>query len=329
MSAGPEPAEEPKGRHPKPSRPAGVFISYRREDASGFAGRLHGSLTDHFGPNRVFRDVNTIQPGADFHQAISAGLGACGAFVVVIGREWVVDLKGRRRLDDPTDWVRVELEAVLQRSDVLVIPVLVENAALPAAADLPPSLVPLLSRNAVEVSDTRWEFDVRRLTDSLEAVVGPPATTWPARIRRAVVPRSPVGAIVRIVVAVAVVVGMIAVLPSSPSTPRIGPMSGDFNIAVADFESVDATGRPVDSVEADTLAQSVHDLLQERLASISRENFDLKLRAPGETGPIRGATREAGGGGGSHGQTDPGRRHRVRHPAHRHPQPVRGRVLPG
>ncbi len=291
----PVPAEpERAGARPRrrlPARRTGVFISYRREDSSGFAGRLHESLSSHFGAERVFRDVDTIEPGADFPTTISTHLDACGAFVVVIGREWLVDLRGRRRLDDPADWVRVELEAALQREGVLVVPVLVENATLPAADDLPPSLAPLLRRNALEVSDSRWDYDVKRLADRIEAVVGPPATTWPVRLRQAVVPRTALGAVARIVVAAAVLLGLVlGVVPLLRPSAASRPMTGDYNIAVAEFEGVDAAGRPVDSTEAHALAQSVHDLLEQRLAAIRQENLDLKLRGPDETGRVQGTT---------------------------------------
>ena len=271
----------------------GVFISYRREDASGFAGRLHQSLSEHFGPGRVFRDVDTITPGAHFPELISRSLHDCGAFVVVIGREWAVDLKGRRRLDDPADWVRVELEAALGRDDVLVVPVLVENAVMPSAADLPESLSPLASRNALEVSDSRWDYDVKRLTDELDAVVGPPGTTWRATLHRWLVPKGALGAVARVLAAAAVLLAVIwgLVLVFRPS-PGATPMTGDYNIAVAEFQSVDADGRPVSSPEAHALAQSVHDVLEQQLESIEQGGFDLNLRAPAETGQIRGSTPE-------------------------------------
>jgi len=273
-------------------KPSGVFISYRREDASGFAGRLHESLSGHFGPGRVFRDIDTIDPGADFGEVISTSLRSCGALVVVIGREWLADSSGRRRLDDPTDWVRVELEAALGRDDVLVVPVLVEKAAMPSAADLPASLAPLVRRNALEVSDTRWTHDVKLLTDCLEVAVGPPTVRWPARLGRWMVPKGPLGAVARVVVVVGVLVGLVkGVLPAlRPSSATATAMGGAYNIAVAEFESVDADGKAVDSVAAHDLAQSVYEFLRTELELVEEGEFEL--RAPLETGRIEGSTPE-------------------------------------
>ncbi|MDP9386422.1 MAG: toll/interleukin-1 receptor domain-containing protein, partial [Actinomycetota bacterium] len=175
-----------------------MFISYRREDASGFAGRLHDDLTEHFGPARVFRDVETIEPGADFADVIGKSLESCRAFVAVIGREWVVSSDGRRRLDDPTDWVRVEVAAAIERDGVTVLPVLVEGVSMPEADELPEPLRPLTRYNALEVSDSRWDYDVQRLVDRLEAAVGRGQARRRARLRRVLVPRSAGGAAARL-----------------------------------------------------------------------------------------------------------------------------------
>src|SRR5262245_54500109 len=117
----------------------GTFISYRREDAAGYAGRLRESLERRLGAARVFRDVDTIQPGQDFVKAIEARLADCKVMLVIIGREWLDarNAAGARRLDDPFDFVRLEVAAGLARVDVLVVPVLVEEAPMPTAAQLP------------------------------------------------------------------------------------------------------------------------------------------------------------------------------------------------
>ena len=110
---------------------SGTFISYRREDAAGYAGRLRESLERKLGSARVFRDVDTLRPGQDFVQAIEARLADCAVMLAVIGREWATakDLAGSRRLDEPFDFVRIEIAAALARPNVLVVPVLVEGAA--------------------------------------------------------------------------------------------------------------------------------------------------------------------------------------------------------
>lgn len=153
-----------------PKSEALIFINYRREDASGYAGRLHEWLShpDRFGPDRVFRDVSAIRPGSDFVKVIEEEVAGCKAVLVVIGQEWLTcSAAGRRRLDDPEDFVRLEIAAALSRG-ALVIPVLVEGAEMPREQDLPDVLKPLAQRQALELSDERWEYDVGRLLDILE-----------------------------------------------------------------------------------------------------------------------------------------------------------------
>jgi hypothetical protein len=144
---------------------AETFISYRREDAAGYAGRLHESLERRLGPSAVFRDVDTLRPGQDFVQAIETRLASCRVLFVVIGREWLDarSAAGARRLDDPNDFVRLEVATALNRADVLVVPVLVEGASMPVATDLPDNLRMLARRHAVTVRDETWDADVDRL----------------------------------------------------------------------------------------------------------------------------------------------------------------------
>ena len=289
--AEPKPPKPPETSKPPRKRPTGhgVFISYRREDASGFAGRLHDCLTERFGADRVFRDIDSIEPGADFPERIASSLTSCGAFVVVIGREWLVDRSGTRRLDNPQDWVRVELQAALDRDDVLVVPVLVEDASMPKAADLPEPLAPLPRLNAMSISDSRWDYDVERLTDLIDEAT----SSRRERLVRRLKPRSAIGAAARVLVTAAVVVGLVwGVLPLLRPSGEAGTgrMTGDYNIAVARFDAVDATGNAVDSPEAEDLAQSVYDVLQTELEPIAKAGFDLDLRPPADTGTIRGST---------------------------------------
>ena len=97
---------------------AGLFISYRREDSAGHAGRLFDRLTQHFGKERVFMDVSDIEPGVDFVEAIDVAVGSCAVLVVVIGRNWLTctDSAGRRRLDDANDFIRLETATALRRN---------------------------------------------------------------------------------------------------------------------------------------------------------------------------------------------------------------------
>jgi hypothetical protein len=149
----------------------GVFISYRREDSGGFAGRIYDRLTSRLGRENVFFDVDTIPPGRDFVDVLSERVGKCDALLAVIGKHWILsaDSENRRRLDDPQDFVRIEIEAALSRN-VPVIPVLVDGATMPHPNDLPDSLTKLIRRQAVEVSHARFESDAERLTEALSQI---------------------------------------------------------------------------------------------------------------------------------------------------------------
>jgi hypothetical protein len=157
------------GGDPRSSLPLGVFISYRREDSAGHAGRLYDLLAERFGNSRVFIDVDTIGAGEDFFEAIDRAVASCDVLIALIGRHWlnVTDNKGRRRLDIPEDFVRLEIQAALQRG-VTVIPVLVQKAEMPSSDDLPQTMGTLARRNAIELSDERFHYDVARLMKALE-----------------------------------------------------------------------------------------------------------------------------------------------------------------
>jgi TIR domain len=146
-----------------------IFISYRREDSSGYAGRLYDRLRTRFGDGGVFMDIEDIAPGADYGELIDRMSQSVDLLVVLIGPHWLEarDRSGNRRLDDPDDFVRLEISAALDRG-VLVMPVLVQGADMPVMADLPPSLAGLSRRNAIELSDARWDYDADRLVRALE-----------------------------------------------------------------------------------------------------------------------------------------------------------------
>lgn len=166
---------------------AGLFLSYRRSDAEGQAGRLYDDLAAHFGQDNVFMDVAGIEAGRDFRRAIDQHVTSCGVLLALIGKDWLsaTDNNGRRRLDDPNDFVRLEVAAALKR-DIPVVPVLVRGADMPQAADLPPDCADLAYRNAVELTHARWNSDVEVLIKALERHVGnrpapaPQAATAPA-----------------------------------------------------------------------------------------------------------------------------------------------------
>ena len=161
-----------------------IFINYRREDSAGFAGRLADSLGAWFGPERVFRDVSGIDYGEDFEAAIDGKLGESGAIVVVIGERWLaaVHADGTRRLDDPHDYVCREISLALANG-VAVVPVLIGGASMPRPEELPEALKDLAKRNAITVSDERWNFDVERLAKVLAIDV--PGSVAQRRLDRA------------------------------------------------------------------------------------------------------------------------------------------------
>jgi hypothetical protein len=151
-----------------------IFISYRRQDAPGYAGRLYDALAARFGDERVFMDIGGIEPGADFAQQIDEAVGSCDVLLAVIGPEWatVTDARGRRRLDDPDDFVALEISTALPRPEVKVIPVLVDGARMPMQTELPPALAALGRRQAIELSAARWRYDVETLLGTLERALG-------------------------------------------------------------------------------------------------------------------------------------------------------------
>jgi TonB family protein len=151
---------------------SGIFISYRRSDSQGEAGRLFDDLANHFGEQLVFMDVAAIEAGRDFRKAIEEGVAKCGVLLVMIGLEWLdaKDEAGTRRLNDPLDFVRIETASALKR-DIPVIPVLVRGARMPSAEQLPPELKELAYRNCIELTHARWKSDVQLLTDALRRLL--------------------------------------------------------------------------------------------------------------------------------------------------------------
>lgn len=149
--------------------PGRIFISYRREETAYPAGWLYDRLADRFGASKIFKDIDSIELGDDFVEVITRAVGSCDVLLALIGNEWltITGENGRRRLDDPADFVRVEIEAALAR-DVRVIPVLVDGASMPRAEDLPTSLAKLVRRQALELSPSRFDFDTGRLLRVLE-----------------------------------------------------------------------------------------------------------------------------------------------------------------
>ena len=149
---------------PKKKNDGRIFISYRRADARGVAGRLSDSLEEYFGDKRVFRDVDDIAGGSDFEQVIEHSLQSADAVIVLIGPDWttITDSEGNTRLGAEKDYVTQEIVSAIKLG-IPVYPVLIEDTPMPRESELPKELAPLVRFNAMTISDRRWKFDVLRL----------------------------------------------------------------------------------------------------------------------------------------------------------------------
>jgi hypothetical protein len=174
----PAPAQEPE--LPSPTAPvpeprrAAVFLSYRREDSADVAGRIYDRLTQAFGADRVFKDVDSMPLGVDFRAHLHDAVGRCDVLLAVVGDQWLAPASGRPspRLADPKDFVRIELEGALQRN-IPIIPVLVRGAHFPEEDALPATLRPLAYRNLLSVrSDPDFHRDMDRLIEGVRHHIG-------------------------------------------------------------------------------------------------------------------------------------------------------------
>ena len=149
-----------------------VFISYRRSDAPATAGRLYDRLEGRFGSSSVFMDVDSIWPGYDFTEAIESAVGACDVLLAVIGRDWITatDEQGRRKLDDPDDFITLEITAAFARG-IPVIPILVDGASPPRRDDLPRQLISLARRQAIRLDHDNFAADLSKLMAALEHIL--------------------------------------------------------------------------------------------------------------------------------------------------------------
>jgi len=167
-----------------------IFISYRREETAGHAGRLEEALEAHFGAEQIFRDVEDLTPGLPFPDALDRRLDQASVVLVLIGSRWLApDHEGMRRLDRDDDYVRLEVSRALEGGKP-VVPVLIDDVPMPQVEQLPEVLAALAQRQAVRLTDAGWRDDVNRLAKTLE--------TWvpPRRSRHGVSRRGVLGAAV-------------------------------------------------------------------------------------------------------------------------------------
>lgn len=150
-----------------------IFISYRRLDAAWVAGRIHDFLKIHFDAGRIFRDVEQLRLGVKFPKAIEAALNNCKVMLVIVGDKWLTTAyeDGRRRLDNPTDWVRIEIKTALERG-ILIVPIVVEGAQMPSAQALPDDIQSLVEfQGILDLSDKFFIPHMFNLLDTLKDIV--------------------------------------------------------------------------------------------------------------------------------------------------------------
>jgi len=235
-----------------------LVVSYRRVDTGGDARSLAEALAARFGEDNVFFDIHGIAPGEPFDQVIAKAVAASDVFIACIGQHWltVTAADGSRRIDNPEDYVRRELEGALA-ADVLVIPVTFEGAQIPGPADLPDALKPFTTRNAVDIRATRWHEDVKDFSDYLAElkrkklrtgrsglsafVAGIVDWTWNSGGRRR-------GAVLTAAVVVLALVlggfGLRAVLDDSPSPAATGPSARETTTGGSDTGTATTPAEP-------------------------------------------------------------------------------------
>ena len=267
--------------------PPRIFISYRRDDAAGDAGRLADHLNRRFGKNQVFLDIDTIDPGTDFVQVLHASLQETAAVLVVIGPRWTTALaaNGTRRLDDANDFVRLEVEAALSRR-IPVVPVLVQGATMPRVEDLPAPLASLATRQAATLDHAEFHDDAERLCQRLATMIGVDQPAPLSGARR----WWPAAAVVTVV---ALGLGGYVALRTSQPKPPIA--NGPPTPGPGDNVNVTGTG-PAVQVEALDQTSRVKTLLATASAQRERNQFGEALgtlASARELAPTSSAVREA------------------------------------
>jgi TIR domain len=282
-----------------------IFISYRRDDSEGQAGRLYDDLSRTFGDSSVFMDVTAIEPGLDFRKVIDHNVASCGVLLAVIGPGWLdaKDETGQRRLDNPMDFVRLETASALKR-DIPVVPVLVRGARMPRADQLPPDLGELAYRNGLELTHARWDSDVEVLVKALHRhIKDEAAATQPTSRPASATPRSaaPVNAppaapvtkrssliAVGLVAAAVVAIGLYAWMHRSPTTVSVTPPA-QTRPQAADSQLSKPSEQPPSAQPAKTTASRSIRKSPEPTAPESRP-VNAAARVPESVSPINTAS---------------------------------------
>jgi hypothetical protein len=227
-----------------------IFINYRRDDSIGTAGRLHDRLAQAFGRKNLFMDVDHIPAGVDFVIHLNNQVSGCDIFLAIIGPNWLNarDDHGQPRLDNPDDFVVVEIAAALARN-ICVIPVLVDGAPVPRADELPDAIKSLVRRNAVEVRNTQFGRDAEALVEKIREAVGSPRPAtglWPSlasAATRLMGPRRWRSVVAS--VAPLLVVGWMGYQVGLPAASAWGPSMGRRDAAVSEKTKTAETQRAV------------------------------------------------------------------------------------
>jgi TIR domain len=161
--------------------PSKMFISYRRDDSAGHAGRVHDRLEREFGADLLFMDVDAIPLGVNFIKVLREEVAKCDVLLALIGPNWlkVRDEKGNRRLDNPSDFLRIEIATALQR-DIPVIPILLDGARMPKADQLPKDLEELSVRNGLDIRHASFHSDMDKLIRGLKGAGANPPSPAPS-----------------------------------------------------------------------------------------------------------------------------------------------------
>jgi hypothetical protein len=238
-----------------------IFISYRRDDSAGFARAIYDQLVQRFSRERVFMDVDAIEPGVPFDEATQRAVGQSEILLALIGRRWMEPQAGAGpRLNDPDDFVHIEIAAALSRN-IRVIPVLLDGTSMPAEEALPEPLRALARRNAVEIRHSRFASDMERLVEAIRTTLGEtgaPRTTRDATARK-VTPRRLVGGLA-VVAVLALLFFTYSTITSRQSPSKQGTEATEPAPALSDVPSTPKTSSSHPSTEARTPPTDLADL---------------------------------------------------------------------
>ncbi|MCB9453673.1 MAG: protein kinase [Anaerolineaceae bacterium] len=245
-----------------------IFISYRREDSIAVTGRLYDRLVAAFGETYIFKDVDNIPIGANFKAMLEQEVTSCDVLLAVIGQQWEAlhSETGQRRIENPDDFVRIEISAGLQRPDILVIPVLVNNAKMPEIVDLPKSMADLAYRNAAVIRndpdfnrDTAWLIEQIKRDFDIVPEKKPFALPWRWLAGVAAL-------LVALVVALVALPGLLqkptSTVEDKPLTVSVAPVkAGEYMVLVAQPEHLGGEERDVGRFIADDLRRNLEEVI--------------------------------------------------------------------